>query len=65
MEILKEYGIEEHILGKAGDNASVNDKTLDELEILFKEISSLIITVTHLKSIHTYNFAKCINIYIL
>ncbi len=44
MEILKEYGIEEHILGEAGDNALVNDKTLDELEILFKDISSLIIT---------------------
>lgn len=44
MEVLKEYGIEEHILGEAGNNASVNDKTLNELEILFKEISSLIIT---------------------
>lgn len=43
MEVLKEYGIEERILGEAGNNASVNDKTLDELEILFKEISSLII----------------------
>ncbi len=44
MEVLKEYGIKERILGEAGDNASVNDKTLDELEMLFKEISSLIIT---------------------
>ncbi|SJL18670.1 uncharacterized protein ARMOST_22267 [Armillaria ostoyae] len=44
MEVLKEYGIEDRILGETGDNASVNDKTLDELEMLFKEVSELIIT---------------------
>lgn len=44
MEVLKEYSIEDHILGKTGDNTSVNDKTLDELEILFKEVSKLIIS---------------------
>lgn len=44
MDVLKEFNIEDHILGEAGNNASVNDKTLDELEELFKDISSLIIT---------------------
>ncbi len=44
MEVLKEHSIKERILGEAGDNTSVNDKTLDELETLFKEIFSLIIT---------------------
>ncbi len=47
MEVLKEYGLEELILGETGDNASVNDKTLDELETLFQESSFNIMTGRH------------------
>ncbi len=45
MEVLKEYGLEELILGETGDNASMNDKTLDELETLFQE---LLFSFTHI-----------------
>ncbi len=47
MEVLKEYSLEELILGETGDNASVNDKTLNELETLFQEVSFTIITGHH------------------
>ncbi len=47
MEVLKEYNWEELVLGTAGDNASVNDTTLNELEYLFQEISMKIMTGCH------------------
>ncbi len=47
MEILKEYNLEELVLGAAGDNASVNDTTLDKLEYLFQEILMKIMMGRH------------------
>lgn len=44
MKVLREYNIEDRILGETGDNASVNDKMLDILERLFQQVSEQIFT---------------------